>query len=431
MARIDTAVLTPTRRIQTYIYNSADLTMIKDTRVLHFAKGMNPVRFSWAGTRIDPTSLSLDISDPDLPLEIRQIRFPTQGKNQTIWYINAKGPCQAEVVIRYFTSGISWQPRYTAILSPDRTQMQWTGQVRINNRSGTDYPDAAVSLVTGKIHLLDRIANLADQAHPHGRPDAPADESGYQDMMARGKTLMESASAMPLQFMGGSPSPEPMEKNRASDYVVYTLDGEKTLSDGWSDQLTFMKAGSVPVETRYMYDTERFGDAVIRMVSFTNDAESGLGSLPLPGGRVQMFQAIDSQGGMIFAGTDTIDYIPAGKHHPLRLGTASRITVTPRIMAYAKTRLAFDEQNNLSGFDEVKTMAIHLVNFSDHPAQIDIFRTVADSHFTLSDLSGQDEFEKIDQQRFRFTVTVPPGSKKTIKYTLTTHQGDRKWPSAS
>ncbi len=80
MARIDTAVLTPTRRIQTYIYNSADLTMIKDTRVLHFAKGMNPVRFSWAGTRIDPTSLSLDISDPDLPLEIRQIRFPTQGK---------------------------------------------------------------------------------------------------------------------------------------------------------------------------------------------------------------------------------------------------------------------------------------------------------------------------------------------------------------
>jgi hypothetical protein len=294
-----------------------------------------------------------------------------------------------------------------------------------------DYSDTLVSLVTGKIHLLDRIADLAGRTDPHGRPDAPANDPGSRDMMARGKSLMESAPAMALKSLAASASPRAMEKTRASDYVVYTLDGERTLPDGWSDQLTFVQAGAVPVETRFVYDAERFGDAVVRRVFFTNDVASGLGPLPLPGGTVWMFQAIDSRGGMVFAGTDTMDYIPAGKRHSLRLGPAPRITVTPRVMAYAKTGLTFDKQNNLSGFDEVRTMAIHLANFSGHPAQIDIVRTMADPHFTLSDLSGHEIFEKIDQHRFKFTVTVPAGSRKTIEYTLTTHQGDRKWPSAS
>jgi len=431
LARIDTAVLTPARQIQAYIYNSADLTLIKDTRTLHFAEGMNPVRFSWAGTRIDPTSLSLEISDPALPLEIRQTRFPAGKTNQTVWHINAETPCRAEVVIRYFTAGISWQPRYTAVLSPDRTRMQWTGQVRIQNRSGMDYPDVRVALVTGNIHLLDRIADLSGRTDPHGRPDVPADGSDSRDMMARGKALMESAPAVALQSMAPSPLPEPMEKIRASDYVVYTLDKEKTLTHGWAGQVTFVQAGAVPVKTKYVHDTERFGHAVIRTVTFTNDTDSGLGPLPLPGGPVRVFQAVDSRGGMVFAGTDTMDYIPAGKRHALRLGPNPRITVTPRVMAYAKTNLAFDKQNNLAGFDQVKTMAIHVVNFSGDPARIDIVRTMADPHFTLSGLSGHETFEKIDQLRFKFTVTVPAGTGKTIGYTLTTHQGDRKWPSAS
>jgi len=426
LARIDTAVLTPARRFQAWIYNSADLTLIKDTRVLHFAKGSNPVRFSWAGTRIDPTSLSLEISDPALPLKITQFQFPAGETNQAVWHVTAETPCRAEVVIRYFTSGISWQPHYTAILSPDQTRMQWIGQVRIQNRSGMDYPDVRVALVTGNIHLLDRIADLAGRTFPHGRPDASADDPGPRDMMARGKALMESAPAMALQSLAPSPSPEPMEKTRAADYVVYTLDKEKTLTHGWSGQVSFVQAGAVPVETRYVYDTERFGHAVVRMVTFTNDTDSGLGPLPLPGGPVLVFQAVDTRGGMIFAGTDTMDYIPAGKRHSLRLGPSPRITVTPRVMAYAKSSLNFDRQNNLSGFDEIRTMAIHAANFSGHPAQIDIVRTMADPHFILSDLSGHGVFEKIDQHRFKFTVTVPAGTGKTIEYTLTTHQGDRQ-----
>lgn len=427
-ARIDTAVLTETRQIEAYIYHSADLTLIKDIRTLYFAKGMNPVRFSWSSTRIDPTSLSLDISDRSLPLEITQVQFPAQEKNQAIWHVSATQPCRAEVVIRYLTPGISWQPQYTAILFRDRARMQLTGQVRVDNRSGMDYPDARVHLVTGKIHLLDRIADLANQAFPYGRPETRAADNLQQDMIARGKALLESAPALMIQSAkAASPGPRAITKSRASDYVVYTLDGQKSLLDGWSDRLTFVEAQSVPVDTLHVFDVSRFGNVVMQMISFTNDTASGLGSFPLPGGAVKVFQAIDADGGMIFVGTDAADYIPSGKRYHLQTGPDPRITVVPRVMEYAKTHLIFDKKNNLSGFDEIQTMVIKVANFSDHPARIDIFKTLQDPHFAISHIQGQDEFERIDQNRFKFSVTVSSAGKKNIHYTITTYQGDRKW----
>jgi len=427
-ARIDTAVLTETRQTEAYIYRSADLTLIKDTRTLYFAKGMNPVRFSWSGTRIDPTSLSFDISDRSLPLEITQTQFPAREKNQAIWHVSAAQPCRAEVVLSYFTPGISWQPHYTAVLSQDRTRMKLTGQVRVENRSGMDYPDATVHLVTGKIHLLDRIADLANQPFPYGRPETRGGGNPQQDMVARGKALLESAPALMIQSeKAASPAPRAITKSRASDYMVYTLDGQKSLLNGWSDRLTFVEAGSVPVDTLHVFDPSRFGNTVIQMVSFTNDTDSGLGSFPLPGGAVKVFQTIDPDGGMIFAGSDTADYIPSGKRHHLRLGPDPRITVVPKVMKYAKTHLTFDKKNNLSGFDEVRTWVIEAANFSDHPARIDMFQTLPHPHFAISGIQGQDEFKRIDQNRFKFSVLISPAGKKNIHYTITTYQGDRQW----
>jgi hypothetical protein len=427
LARVDTAVLTETRQIQAHIYNSADLTLIKDTRILHFAEGPNPVRFSWSGTLIDPTSLSLEISDPALPLEITQVQFPAGETNQAVWHVTAEKSCRAEVVIRYFTSGLSWEPRYTAIVSRDQTRMHLTGRVRITNRSGMDYPDARVSLVTGEIHLLDQITHLAGQPFPHGRPDAGTDDVRSQALKARENAMMESAPALMLSSDTAMPAPRPVRPDRAADFVVYTLDGNTTLSHGWSDQRAFVQARDIPVDTVYVYDDSRFGDKVMRMVSFVNDTESGLGTVPLPGGRISLFQALDNEGlDLTSAGSDTAGYIPAGNRHQIRMGPDPRITVVPRVMGYAKTNLTFDRENTLTGFDEVRTMALVLANFSDQPAGIDIFRTVSDQRFSISGVSGQDVFEKIDQNRFRFSATVSPGARHTIHYTLTIHRGDRK-----
>ena len=56
-ARINVVTLPGRDTVQLTIYNSADLTLVKETRTLTFRKGINKLEFSWANTLIDPTSV--------------------------------------------------------------------------------------------------------------------------------------------------------------------------------------------------------------------------------------------------------------------------------------------------------------------------------------------------------------------------------------
>jgi len=58
-ARINVVTLPGRDSVQLTIYNSVDLTLVKETRQLTFRKGLNRLEFSWANTLIDPTSVEL------------------------------------------------------------------------------------------------------------------------------------------------------------------------------------------------------------------------------------------------------------------------------------------------------------------------------------------------------------------------------------
>ncbi|MCP4722159.1 MAG: hypothetical protein GY860_22090, partial [Desulfobacteraceae bacterium] len=169
-ARIDLTTLSVQDSVQTTIYNSADLTLVRDSRTLNFAKGMNQIQFSWANTRIDPTSLSLSIKTPQNIATIVEMTYPPHTKDLGVWHIRAKEPCQAKIDITYFTAGLTWQSFYMAQLSGDGSRMDLKGYVRVENHSGEDYPNAQTRLVVGKINLLDEIARLAARSHPYGKP---------------------------------------------------------------------------------------------------------------------------------------------------------------------------------------------------------------------------------------------------------------------
>src|SRR5947208_16718032 len=55
--RINVVTLPGRNSVQLTIYNSVDLTLVKETRLLTFRKGLNRLEFSWANTLIDPTSV--------------------------------------------------------------------------------------------------------------------------------------------------------------------------------------------------------------------------------------------------------------------------------------------------------------------------------------------------------------------------------------
>jgi hypothetical protein len=56
-AGIDLVTLPERDSVQLTIYNSADLTLVREVRKLTLQKGLNKLSFGWANTLIDPTSL--------------------------------------------------------------------------------------------------------------------------------------------------------------------------------------------------------------------------------------------------------------------------------------------------------------------------------------------------------------------------------------
>ncbi|HZL87610.1 MAG TPA: hypothetical protein VFB96_04475, partial [Pirellulaceae bacterium] len=51
---VDLSTVPSRDTVQLTIYNSEDLTLVRETRKVTFKKGVNPLQFSWANTLIDP-----------------------------------------------------------------------------------------------------------------------------------------------------------------------------------------------------------------------------------------------------------------------------------------------------------------------------------------------------------------------------------------
>src|SRR5258706_8487399 len=172
-ARINVVTLPGRDSVQLTIYNSADLTLVKETRVLTFRKGMNKLEFSWANTLIDPTSVEFRGLPHADGRDVLDVSFPPRVTNTLEWRIQSEFAGEVRVEIRYFTSGINWAADYVAESNKAEKLMALAGNVRVTNNSGEDYENAQVRLVVGVIHLVEEIAQLARLGRPGLMPPLP------------------------------------------------------------------------------------------------------------------------------------------------------------------------------------------------------------------------------------------------------------------
>src|SRR5258706_7900572 len=135
-ARINVVTLPGRDSVQLTIYNSVDLTLVKETRVLTFRKGLNRLEFSWANTLIDPTSVEFRALSHADQVEVLDVSFPPRVSNTLEWRLQSEFAGEVEVEIRYFTSGIGWSAGYVAEASATEKLMGLAGYVRVNNHSG-------------------------------------------------------------------------------------------------------------------------------------------------------------------------------------------------------------------------------------------------------------------------------------------------------
>src|SRR6478752_5625420 len=101
-ARINVVTLPERDTVQLTIYNSVDLTLVKETRHLTFRKGLNRLEFSWANTLIDPTSVEFKALTHADEVELLDVSFPPRVTNTLEWRINSEASGEVTVEIRYF-----------------------------------------------------------------------------------------------------------------------------------------------------------------------------------------------------------------------------------------------------------------------------------------------------------------------------------------
>ena len=421
-AKIDLVTLPEREATQLTIYNSADLTLVRDSRPLTLKTGQNSLQFSWANTLIDPTSLDmLPLKNADR-IDIHDITYPPRVRNVGLWHISSEVSGQVPVEITYFTSGLSWRAYYIATLSEDESEMEIKGYVKVINSSGEDYENAQVRLVVGEVTLLDRIAELARRASPY------ADRLGLKmDMDEKGVAINGLVALS--GFAGGAvlqDARKVITKQALADYQLYTIEGTETIPNGWAKRLQSFAADEVKVENLYKFEEERYGPTPVRFLFFKNDEEHNLGETPLPEGMINVFRTVSAAGNLSYVGADSTKYIPLDQKVELNLGAARKVEVEPKLMEFKKENLIYGRNREVTGFDDVREYVLEIKNYSSRPIQLEITRNVDSVHWELTDTKTPAPHEKVDQDTFKYTLTLEPRSEEEISHRLRIFRGERE-----
>ena len=428
----------PTRNtVQLTIYNSEDLTLVRETRKVSFKPGANPLQFSWANTLIDPTSVELRFLTHKDKLTLLDSTFPHAKPQMVYWNIQSEMDGEAMVEITYFTSGISWSADYLCIANPAETDMGLEGFVRVHNNSGEEYEDAQVRLVVGRINLVQKIAELARIT--------PQQVDGLEET-ARGKFKADALKlaianapmpAAPALAGESTPAvPKQVAKEGLGEYFIYTIEGTETIRNGWSKRMRSLEAAKVPFKIQYRYRPAEYGDQLVRMYLLTNDKDSKLGTTPLPDGVVRVFRE-NGRDGLSFLVAQPVKYIPIGDKIELNLGPDPEVIFeliklrTWRDNLWVQLHganvfrkvgeagVVVEVNSSVVGWDDHTLYTQRVRNYTKKPIDLEVRRNFPGHVVFRTELPAKNH----DYQTVEYTATVQPAEKVNLLYEIIQHQG--------
>ncbi len=397
--------------VQLTIYNSEDLTFVRERRRITFKQGSNQLSFSWANTLIDPSSVQIHPKTGAEKLEVLDTVFPHYSRQMLLWNVQAEAAGQYEIEISYFTSGIRWDADYVAIVGADEKYLALTGYVRVTNGSGENYENAQIRLVVGQIHLVEEIRRLAE---------GMADEKQRGEFLKNGmkKEVRERigqfdslANAAPQ-----SSTPKDIIKEGLSEYYIYTIEGTETVANGWTKRLRSFQAFEVTFETVFRHNAPKYGAGFACFVVFKNDEAHKLGKEPLPNGMIRFYQQRGDA--LSYLGAQSLEYIPNRAKVEINLGVENQMSLELLSWNLRKTDLVF-ENRGLVGWTTIEDRQLKVKNFLNKPAKIEVEQIFSGDF----DFSSEISVEKINFSTVKFTQVIQPGKELLVPYTLTTRQG--------
>jgi hypothetical protein len=432
---VDLSTVPSRSTVQLTIYNSEDITLVRETRAVTFKNGINPLQFSWANTLIDPTSVEIKFLTHSDKLEVLDTTFPHAKPQMLYWNVQSDFDGEVTIQITYFTSGITWSADYLCIADKDEKLMSFEGFVRVFNNSGEEYDDAQVRLVVGTINLVEKIASLANIPASHV-PDMPAEE------FSKAKhDVLSSAMAAPMGMMAGgmggmAGEPKEIVKEGLSEYFIYTIEGTETISNGWSKRMRSLEGQNILFDIEYRYRPQEYGDQLVRLYLLKNDKASKLGTTPLPDGIVRLFRD-NGRDGLSYLTQQPTKYIPIGDKIELNLGPdpevihelikrrTFRADLILQIHGTNEFRKiggegSFKEENaSLVGWDDHEVYVERIRNYSGKPINVEIRRALP-GHINFKTLLAP---KLHDFQTVELRTTVVAGKTNDLLYELARKQG--------
>jgi hypothetical protein len=439
---VDLSTVPERKTVQLTIYNSEDLTLVRETRVVTFKKGNNPLQFSWANTLIDSSSVELKFLTQADKLEVLDTTFPHDKPQMLYWNVKSDFDGAATIQITYFTSGITWSADYTLITDPEEKTAGLEGFIRVYNHSGEEYEDAQVRLVVGKVNLVEKIARLAQITYADAERGLKDGKLREWKKDAMEKMVEASDSLMNTAGPTGSTSPVAMKpkeviKEGLSEYFIFTIEGAETIKNGWSKQMRASEAASVPFTIQYRYRPSEYGDQLVRMYLLTNDVPSKLGTSPLPDGVYRVFRQ-NGRGGLSYLTQQSLKYIPVGDKIELNLGADPEVVfelikqksyrdniwmrwnggrITQRVDDGA-VKVAVNA--TVVGWIDHTVYAQRIRNYTSKAINVEVRRTYSGDVAFKGTLPGLKLF---DFQTPDFTVDVAAGTKQDFGFEVLTRQG--------
>jgi hypothetical protein len=253
------------------------------------------------------------------------------------------------VRLSYLAHGFAWNSDYVARLDAAGKRMDLRGWVTLRNFTNTNFRDANVQVVAGRLHLLDagdrgssstgstddydgpaglrfareqRLRELKEdlEAEPDLSPriysvchtiPPPMFRRGEALQRLSGVSAEDIGSIEEVIVTGFRRSGAVAEREELGDYQLYRLPWSTDLNARQTKQAVFLDKRRVKIERFYGYrlDAEEFDNddtavAPESILAFENRKSSGLGE-PLPEGMLRLFEP--SPSGDLFAGEAQID----------------------------------------------------------------------------------------------------------------------------
>ena len=474
LAAVDLVTLPTREGTQLTIYNSEDITMVREHRLLTVKEGVNRIQFSWANTLIDPTSIEFRILDKQDKVDLVDTTFPS-GRNDALqWNVKSQIAGKVPIEIRYFTSGITWAADYVGIANEDETKLNVTGYVRVTNNSGELYDNAQTRLVVGNINLVEKIADLAKRPPPESEEERLKQIlKSMEQVQGRLRTADEKKAAKDMpeekddavlesfaRDMDKAEKTKDVVKQGLSEYFLFTIEGREDIKDKEPKRLVALKVAEVPLECLYKL-TDRDGDSrqFTKFYRFKNikllddkgkekklSAMENLGLSPLPNGAVRLFSEYKNKDLAYVGGTET-KYVPIGDRVEVNVGPDKDITIRRRlkdqktgnvVARQYKRRLndQFVQYYDLIDYDETFYYEEELVSGKPVPAKVEVERQFdanvvlwgegdqpkdwtsngPGAYVDLHTIAGR--VERVDQQHVKYFMDLSPGKKQVVQYSV-------------